>query len=105
MAANALYLLASRAGQPWASCLVIDVSDSGAGLELRGDWPASSHEHMLLRLLSPSSNKPVTFCGALRHQHVTESGTLRVGVEFIDAPIPEPITNKTGNDLRNGSSG
>src|SRR5262245_37377014 len=88
--ASGLYMLASQAGQDWASCRVVDLSDGGAGLELRGLWPTRNREHMLLRIVSAVTDQPVTYCAAIRHQHVTESGTLRVGVEFVDVPVPEP---------------
>jgi hypothetical protein len=87
--AHALYLLASCAGPDWAACRVVDVSDFGARLELRGPWPKSSRELMLLRIVAPATQMPVTFCAALVHQTITERGTLCVGVEFVDAPVPE----------------
>ena len=65
-------------------------SDAGAGLELRGQWPRRDEEFILLRFVAPSIERPVTMCAALRHRAITDAGTLRVGVEFVNAPVPEP---------------
>ncbi|MFN8027651.1 MAG: PilZ domain-containing protein [Acidimicrobiia bacterium] len=83
------YTLANE-DEPWAvaladnvPCVVHDLSITGAGLEL-ARAEVTLDDHLLLDLQLGSARKAsIQLTGAVRHMTPTDSGCVRVGVEFV----------------------
>ena len=69
-------------------CRVLDVSKSGAGLELYGPWPRQQHDHELLVRLREDED-PIELRATVRNWDMTKFGFVRVGVEFTSLRAEE----------------
>jgi hypothetical protein len=72
---------------PWEGCRVSDVSTTGAAVEVDGPLPDGG---ILLEIRSVGSvSDRARLRADIRNHRVRPEGGWRVGVEFVDPPIPE----------------
>ena len=78
------YLIAGQAERGWGTCRVVDRSEIGAALLLVGPpWPRYASEwRLLVEIAGGGADGARVAC--VRNTTVTESGRLRLGVEFVD---------------------
>ena len=81
------YLLPEQREAGWAECRILDISTSGAGLELFGPpWPPEGEEcDLVVRLDATTAIGPRTLelpC-VIRNSAASRFGFVRVGVEFV----------------------
>jgi hypothetical protein len=71
---------------PWVDCRVSDVSTTGAAVEVDGPLPDGA---ILLEIRSVGSvSDRARVRGEVRNHRARREGGWRVGVEFVDPPIP-----------------
>src|SRR6266545_2507110 len=79
------YMLAWMPGAGWSDCRLIDMAHPGLGLELLGPWPAAVGDAIIVRVKALPMEPIMTFNAVIRHQEISESGRLRVGIEAVDS--------------------
>jgi PilZ domain len=79
------YTFTAGSGAQMGDCRVLDVSDSGAGLELYGPAPRPGFDkEIFVRLARPEfGTDDLTLHGWVRNVAHTKFGFVRVGIEFV----------------------
>jgi c-di-GMP-binding flagellar brake protein YcgR len=79
------YMIEGRTEDGWHPCRITDLSLGGAALELVGSRPAQINRRLVIDLrTADGESQDIQLRGEIKNQTVTEDGTIRVGVEFVE---------------------